>query len=80
MGVLGGWVFSYERGTPVVDDVNRWVLRGPLGCVRVAQHPSHIMHLWIGFRKSTPPQNRHLIVYNYLSKYEVDGFVGELTF
>jgi hypothetical protein len=40
---------------------------------------SHIMHSWINFRKSAPPQNRQLIVYYYQLKYCVDGFVGELT-
>ena len=33
-----------------------------------------------GFRTSNPPQNRQLIVYHCSLKYEVDGFVGELTF
>jgi len=41
---------------------------------------SHKMYLLISFRKSTPPQNRQLIVYYYQLKYQVDGFVGELTF
>ena len=34
-----------------------------------------------GFRQSTPPQNHQPIVhYCYLINYEVDGFVGGLTF
>jgi hypothetical protein len=41
---------------------------------------SHEMYLLISFRKSTPAQNRQLIVYYYLLKYQVDDFVGELTF
>ena len=32
------------------------------------------------FRKSTPPQNRQLIVYCNQLKYQVDGFVREFTF
>ena len=40
---------------------------------------SHITYLLIIFRRSTPPQNRQLIVDYYSSKYEVDGFVGELA-
>ena len=32
-------------------------------CVRAIE--SHIMHLSSSFRKSTPPQNRQLIVYYY---------------
>ena len=32
-------------------------------------------------QKVNPPHKKcQLIVYNYLLKYEVDGFVGELTF
>ena len=41
---------------------------------------SHRMYLLIRFRKSTPRQNRKLIVYYYHLEYEVHGFVGELTF
>ena len=36
--------------------------------------------LLIGLRKSTPPPNRQLVVNYYQSKYQVDDFVGELTF
>ena len=41
---------------------------------------SHRMYLLISFRKSTLPQNRPLIVYYHSLEYQVDGFVGELTF
>ena len=41
---------------------------------------SHRMYLIISFRKSTPPQNRQLIIYYDRFKYQVDGLVGELTF
>jgi hypothetical protein len=34
----------------------------------------------LGFRKSTLPPNRQLSVYCYSLKYQVDNFVGELTF
>ena len=37
------------------------------------------MHLLISIRKSTPPQNRQLTVYYYISKYPVDIFLEELT-
>jgi len=37
---------------------------------------SHIMYSFISFRKSPPPQNGQDIK---LTKYSVDGFVGELT-
>ena len=33
-----------------------------------------------GFRKSTPPQNRQLIVLIGKNEQRVDDFVGELTF
>ena len=33
--------------------------------------------LSIILRKSTPPQNRQILVYCHESKYEVDGFVGK---
>ena len=38
------------------------------------------LYSFIGFDKSTPPQNRQLIVYYHQSKYSVDDFVGESTF
>jgi hypothetical protein len=41
---------------------------------------SHRMYLLISCRKFTPPQSRQLVVYFYKSKYEIDGFAGELTF
>ena len=41
---------------------------------------SHRMYVSVNFRKSTPPQNRQLILNQDESKYKVDGFVGELTF
>ena len=41
---------------------------------------SHTMHRADGLRKSTPPQNRQLNFSISNSKYEVDDFVGELTF
>ena len=37
------------------------------------------MCLLISFRKSTPPQNRQLIVYYQLSRYSVHTLVGQLT-
>ena len=39
---------------------------------------SDTMYLSISCRKSTPPQNRHLLISN--SKQSVGDFVGELTF
>ena len=36
---------------------------------------SHRKYSSMGFRRSTPPQNRQLIVYYYQLKYEVDGLV-----
>ena len=41
---------------------------------------SHIMFLLICFRRSTPPQNRQLIVDFCQLKCYVDGVIGELTF
>ena len=41
---------------------------------------SHRTYLSISFRVSSPPQNRQIILYDYQLEYEVDGFVGELTF
>jgi hypothetical protein len=41
---------------------------------------SHTMHSSNGFRKSTSPQNRQLIVSISNCKQPVDNFVGELTF
>jgi hypothetical protein len=41
---------------------------------------AHRTYLPISFRTSISPQNYQLIVYYCLSKYQVDGFVGELTF
>ena len=35
--------------------------------------------LLISLKKSTPPENRKLIVYYYELKYGVNAFVGELT-
>ena len=49
-------------------------------CPDLAPCLSHRMYLWISSRKSIPPPNRQLIVYHYLLKYYVDGFVGELAF
>ena len=40
---------------------------------------SDAMYLLICFRKSTPPQNRQLTVTITDWKYQVDGFVGEMT-
>jgi hypothetical protein len=40
---------------------------------------SHRAYLFLCFRESTPPQNRQLIICFYSLKYQVDGFVGELT-
>ena len=39
---------------------------------------SHIMYQLNGFRKSTPPENRQLIVYLYQLKYQFDSLMGEL--
>jgi hypothetical protein len=41
---------------------------------------SHRMYSLIGFKKFTPPQNRQIIVFYYLLKYQVDGFEGKLAF
>ena len=41
---------------------------------------SHRMYLLISFRKSTPSQNRQLVIYYHLLKYQVGDFVEELTF
>jgi len=41
---------------------------------------SHRTYPPISLRKSTPPQNSQLIVYHHKWEYQVDGFVGELTF
>ena len=41
---------------------------------------SHMIYLFVSFKKSTPPQNRQLIVYYDYLKYQVRGFVGVLTF
>ena len=49
------------------EDLGGWGRALPLHRVRV-HHPhtplSHRMYLLIGFRKSTSPQNRRLIVYD----------------
>ena len=52
-------------------------LRSPAGC---DAHLSHAMYELSGSRKSTPPQNRQLIVCYYYSKQCVDDFVRQLTF
>ena len=41
---------------------------------------SDTMHLSVGLEKSTPPQNRQLIVLVRGSRQYVDDFVWELTF
>ena len=41
---------------------------------------SQIVYVPISLRKSAPLQNRQLIIYFYLLKYEVDSFVEELAF
>ena len=47
---------------------------------RRLEDPSHIMYQLNGFRKSTPPKNRQkFVIYYYLIKYLVDGFVGGVT-
>ena len=43
------------------------------------QSLSHRMHLSTSLRKSTPPQNRQLIVDYYYLEQQVDDFVGEMT-
>jgi len=40
----------------------------------------HRMYLLIGFRKSTLPQNRQIVVNYYQYSKQVDGFVLELIF
>ena len=40
---------------------------------------SHIMYQLDGFRKSSPPQNRQLVVLISKNKQQVDDLVGELT-
>ena len=37
------------------------------------------MYLLISFGKSTPPQNRQLVVHYASTKYQVDSFMGKLT-
>jgi hypothetical protein len=37
------------------------------------------MYVLNEFKRSTPPQNRQLVVCNYSLKTSVDDFVGELT-
>ena len=41
---------------------------------------SHRMYSLISLRNSTPLQNRQLVAYYYWLKYQVDTFVGLLTF
>ena len=41
---------------------------------------SERMYSLISFRKSTPPQNRHLNILTTNSKQWVDEFMAELTF
>ena len=36
------------------------------------------MYSFIGLKKSTPPQNRQLIVYHYSSEYEFGCFCGRV--
>jgi hypothetical protein len=66
----------------------REVLAATIGEAHARTHPrflrpTHLfdtMYLLISFRKSTPPQNRQLIVYYYNIKNQVDGFARDLTF
>ena len=41
--------------------------------------PSHTLYQFNGFIRSTPPQNRQLIVLISKEKQQVDDLVGELT-
>ena len=65
-----------------------WVLRTrrPLPCgaapscqANSCYQPYLRMYSLISFRKSAPPKNRQLVVHYYLLKYQVDGYVVELT-
>ena len=59
----------------MIDD-----LSGTKSTWRRCTRQSHRTYLLISSTKSTPPENRQLIVcYDWL-KYYPDGFVGELTF
>ena len=40
----------------------------------------HRMYSLISLRESPPPQSYQLIVYDYYLEYQLNGFVGELTF
>ena len=55
-------------GVGEVSRVTTAVVTAPLGVITVL---SHRMYSSISFRKSTPPQNRHLIVYHYKLKLTV---------
>ena len=78
MEALGGEAVSYERGAPVFS-VERFDVTGPRSPARARRTPrtrtpappilSHRMYPSISFSKSTPQQNRQLIVYYYQSKY-----------
>ena len=77
--------FMYILDVPVhTFGLARTNIRRAAGCdlVTAAAHAglSDAMSLSISFRKSSPPQNRQVIVYYHLIEYEVDSFVGELTF
>ena len=61
-------------GTPLSSQP--WWTHSPQGCCAFL---THRMYLSISFRKSTPPQNRHLIVYCNLLEYQIDGCVGDLS-
>ena len=72
--------FSHVRGTPV-QGVGRAVAVLLLVALEdeLRVLVSHNV-LITDFEKSTPPQNRQLIVYYYLLKPEVGGFVEQLNF
>jgi len=76
MVVLAGRAVSYKRGTPVQLSTDA----PPLSFVaQLGTDLSHRTCLSISFRKSTPLQNRQLIVHCYYLKYQVLVFWGEST-
>ena len=82
MLVRSSCVVMFVAGSDSIDSFFLSQARGwwPRGQISSFWVLSHRMHSLIGFRKSTPPQYRQLVVYYYLSKCSVDGVVGELTF
>ena len=72
---LWPWLFRYK----LEKSLESFPFRSEAAGV-IAPTLLQITYLLICFRKSTPPQNRQLIVHCYSSKYSVDTFVGDLTF